>query len=98
MSKRIQIAKKRAMKRPPTKEKVALRARRQAKNTFIKKWAKGKQKGEMSFAQRAQIEKRLKTAGPRIDRLAKRMIPAVRLQDKERRAMSKEKAASKDTK
>ena len=95
MSKRIQMAKKRSMKRAPSTEKLKLRARRQAKNTLVSKWMKGKQKGDLSFAQRQSVEKRLKSASGRIDTMSKRLLPDVRKQDRERRANAKNKSEEK---
>ena len=95
MSKRIQMAKKRSMKRAPSTEKLKLRARRQAKNTLVSKWMKGKQKGDLSFAQRQSVEKRLKSASGRIDTMSKKLLPDVRKQDRERRANAKNKGEEK---
>ena len=86
MSKRIQMAKKRAMKRAPSTEKLKLRARKQAKGALVSKWMRGKQKGDLSFSQRQNIEKRLKGASGRIDTMSKKLLPDVRKQDRERRA------------
>ena len=95
MSKRIQMAKKRSMKRAPSTEKLKLRARRQAKGALVSKWMKGKQKGDLSFAQRQSVEKRLKKASGRIDTMSKRLLPDVRKQDRERRANAKNKSEEK---
>ena len=86
MSKRIQMAKKRSMKRAPTPEKLKLRAKKQAKNKLVKKWMKGQSKADLTFSQRANVEKRLKNASQKIDNMAKKMLPIVRIQDRERRA------------
>jgi len=86
MSKRIQMAKKRSMKRAPTPEKLKLRAKKQAKNKLVKKWMKGQSKADLTFSQRANVEKRLKNASKKIDNMAKKMLPIVRIQDRERRA------------
>ena len=86
MSKRIQMAKKRSMKRAPSMDKLKLRAKKQAKNSMIKKWMRGKSKSEMSFSQRQNIEKRLKSASGRIDTMSKKLLPSVRQMDRERRA------------
>jgi len=95
MSKRIQMAKKRAMKRAPSTEKLKLRARKQAKGALVSKWMRGKQKGELSFAQRQNIEKRLKSASGRIDTMSKKLLPDVRKQDRERRSNAKNKSEEK---
>lgn len=85
MSKRIQIAKKRALKKAPTQDVLMKRAQKQAKNQLIKKWTKGS-KSDLSMGRRAEIEKRLKKSKTKIDRTAKRMLPDLRRQDRDRRA------------
>ena len=86
MSRRIQIAKKRAMKKAPSMDVLKKRATKQARNAMIKKWTRGAEKGELSFSRRQELEKKLKKAKAKIDRNAKRLIPQVRQQDRERRA------------
>ena len=86
MSKRIQVAKKRAMKRAPTMDVLKKRATKQAKNAMIKKWTRGSDKGELSFSRRQELEKKLKKMKGKIDRNAKRLMPQLRVQDRERRA------------
>jgi len=95
MSKRIQMAKKRSMKRAPSTEKLKLRARRQAKGAMIKKWMKGKSKSDMSFSQRQNIEKRLKSASGRIDTMSKKLLPSVRQIDRDRRSNVNQKSEEK---
>jgi len=96
MSKRIQMAKKRAMKRSPTMDALKRRAQKQSRTAMIKKWTRGQEKGELSFSRRNELEKRLKKAKAKIDRNAKRLLPQVRKQDRERRSAASNK--NKDTK
>ena len=86
MSKRIQMAKKRALKRAPTMDVIQKRAQKQARDTMYKKWSKGVPKSELSIGRRAELEKRLKKAKPKVDRLAKKLVPTIRTQDRERRS------------
>ena len=86
MSKRILIAKKRALKRAPTTDVLQKRAKKQARDQMYKKWTRGTPKGDLSISRRAELEKRLKKAGPRVDRMAKRLVPQIRKQDRERRS------------
>ena len=86
MSKRIQVAKKRALKRAPTADVLQKRAQKQAKNQMIKKWSRGMDKSDMSPARKAEMEKKLKKAKPRIDRMAKKLVPQLRKMDRERRS------------
>jgi len=86
MSKRIQMAKKRALRRAPSMDVLKKRAHRQAKNDLIKKWTRGQAKGELSFGRRAELEKRLKKADAKVKRSAQRLLPQMRKKDRERRA------------
>jgi len=91
MSKRIAMAKKRAMKRTPSTEVIKKRAQKQARDTMYKKWTRGTPKGELSISRRAELEKRLKKAKPKVDRMATRLVPQIRKQDRERRASAAQK-------
>ena len=59
---------------------------RQARIVMMKKLTKGAGKDELSFSRRTDIEKRLAKKSAVIARLAKKMIPAIRKQDRERKA------------
>ena len=89
MSKRIQMAKKRALKRAPTMDVIKKRAQKQARDQMYQKWTKGVPKSDLSIGRRAELEKRLKKAKPKVDRLAKKLVPTIRTQDRERRAGAK---------
>ena len=86
MSKRIQMAKKRALKRAPSTDVVKSRAQRQARNQMMSKYTKGVPKSELSIARRTELEKRLKKMKGRVDKMAKKLIPTIRKQDRERRS------------
>ena len=86
MSKRIQMAKKRAMRRAPSMDVLKKRAKKQARTDMLKKMTKGQSKSDMSLGQRAAFEKRLKAKEKAIERNAKKLIPQMRAKDKERRA------------
>ena len=85
MAKRIQVAKKRAMKRTPTMDVIKKRAFRQARTSMFKKMTRGQTKGDVSFAKRSDIEKRLAKMKPRIQRMAQKLIPVVRKKDRDRK-------------
>ena len=85
MSKRIGMARKRAMKRTPTMDVFKKRADRQARRDMFKVLTRGQSKGDVSIAKRADIEKRLDRLKPRIQRIAKRMLPAIRKKDRDRK-------------
>jgi len=85
MSKRIQVAKKRAMKRTPTMDVIKKRAFRSARTTMFKKMTRGQSKGDVSFAKRSDIEKRLDKMKPRLQRMAQKLIPVIRKKDRDRK-------------
>ena len=60
MSKRIKIARDRAMRRTPSMDVIKKRASRQARRDMFKKLTRGLNKGDVNYAKRADIEKRLK--------------------------------------
>ena len=86
MSKRIAIAKKRAMKKAPSMDVLKKRAKKQAKNAMIKKWTRGMDKSELSFGRRAELERKLKKMDVKLTNMAKRKMPEIRKMDRERRA------------
>ena len=90
MSRRIQMAKKRALRKAPSIDVLKKRAQKQARTDFVKKLSKGTPKSDMSMGQRAAIEKRMKKAKSKIDRNAKKLIPQMRAKDKERRAAARQ--------
>ena len=92
MSKRIAIARKRALRRTPTSDVVKKRSMKSARKMLLKKMTKGMDKGELSFARRADLEKRLDRMGPRIQRIAKKLAPEIRKRDRDRK-----KSASQQT-
>ena len=85
MSKRMVIARQRAMKRAATPDKLKKRAIKQAKNMLIKKFTKGMDKSDMTVTKRAEIEKRLKKMAGRIKTIALKMIPKIRPKEIARR-------------
>ena len=85
MSKRIQVAKKRAMRRTPTMDVIKKRAFRSARTTMFKKMTRGQSKGDVSFAKRSDIERRLDKMKPRLQRMAQKLIPIVRKKDRDRK-------------
>ena len=86
MSRRIQMAKKRALKKAPTMDKLRDRANKQARRDMVKKFTRGQSKSDLSVGRRNEIEKRLKKAQSKIDRNAKRLLPQMRKLDRERRS------------
>jgi hypothetical protein len=75
---KIAMGRKRAARKVANMDTLKKRAQKQARMTFFKKITKGADKNDMSFGRRASIEKRLATMKPKIDKLAKKLLPTVR--------------------
>ena len=86
LSKRIAMARKRAMRRTPTMDVFKKRANKQARSSMVKKLTKGASKSDLSMAKRAELEKRMKKMKPRIQQMARKLLPQVRQQDRDRKA------------
>lgn len=82
---KIAMGRRRAEKKPADMERLQKRANKQARSALFKKFAKGKSKSEVPAARRQEIEKRLDKMKPRIQKMARRLLPKVRQMDKERR-------------
>jgi len=82
---KIAIGRKRAARKFADMDKLKKRAQKQARMTFFKKITKGMSKDELSFARRQDIEKRLDKMKPKIDKLARKLLPKVRQQEKDRK-------------
>ena len=82
---KIKLARKRALKRTATRDVIVKRATKQARSQVFKKLAKDKSKSDMTPQRRAEIEKRLDRYKGRISKMARKLIPTVRKQDKERK-------------
>lgn len=78
---KIAMGRKRAMKKRATPEKLKQRAARRARQAIIKKLSRGKDKSELSYSQRKEIEQRVAKRQSMIDRMAKKMLPTVRKDD-----------------
>jgi len=85
MSKRIGLARKRAMRRTPTMDQFKKRATRQARTNILKRLTRGVPKSELSMSRKADIEKKLDRMKGRIQRIAMRLLPQVRKQDRDRK-------------
>lgn len=82
---KIAMGRKRAEKRFANMDTLKKRARKQARNMLLKKITKDVPKDELSMARRQDIEKRLDKMKPRIDKIAKKILPQVRKQEMERK-------------
>lgn len=79
---KIALGRKKAAKKLATPDQLKKRAEKQARNVLIKKLTKGKDKGEMSFSQRAALEKQLEKKKGAIKKIAKKLLPKVKQADR----------------
>lgn len=88
---RIKIGRERAARRVASKEVLMKRARKAARTAIMKRLIKDTPKSELDFARREQIEKRLDKMKPKIDQLAKKLLPKLRKAEMERKRGSSKK-------
>jgi hypothetical protein len=79
---KIQLGRKRSMRRMASAEVLKGRALKQAKNLIVKKILKNKQKGDLSYGSRVNLEKQVAKRKGAILRLAKKLLPKVRQKDR----------------
>jgi len=84
---RIKLGRERAKRKMADPERLKKRARKAARNEILKKLTKGVSKSELTYARRQELEKRLDKPAvkARIDRLSKKMLPATRRKELDRR-------------
>lgn len=92
---KIAIGRKRAARKFASMDVLKRRSRKAARKAIYKKLTKGIDKKELSVARRREIEKKLEKMGPRIDRIAKKMLPKVRKMEKERKQAKRAKKKEK---
>ena len=81
---RIKIGREKAARRTADPKRLKRRADKQARMMVAKKLAKGDYNG-LSFARKQEIEKRLDKMKPRIQRIAKKLLPKMRKLEQERK-------------
>jgi|TARA_R100000081_G_C4700727_1_gene107465 protein subunit release factor A len=79
---KIMLGRKKAAKKLASKEKLKGRAEKQARNILIKKMLKDKDKSDLSFAARKELEKRLAKKKGAIKKIAKKLLPQVKKADR----------------
>lgn len=79
---KIRLGQKKARNKLASKEKLQKRAEKQARNILVKKITKDKEKGDLSYAARANIEKQLDKKKGAIKRIAKKLLPQVKKADR----------------
>lgn len=82
---KIAIGRKKAARKFADMDKLKKRANKQARNMFFKKLTKGADKSKLSFARRQDIEKRLDKMAPKIQKVARKLLPKVRQAEKDRK-------------
>lgn len=81
---KIKLGQKRAARRLASKEKLQKRAEKQARNILVKRILKDKDKADLPYAARANIEKQLEKKKGAIKRIAKKLLPQVRKRDRDK--------------
>ena len=81
-AKRRAISAKKKRKRMKSHKDLLLKANKAARNMFKKKYSSGKRYGELSFAEKGMIDKKLeKIPTARLSKIAKRLLPNLRKQE-----------------
>ena len=75
---RIKIAKAKAAKKVASMDVLKKRARLAARNKIVKKLTKDIPKAELSYARRAEIEKKVAKKAGAIEKIAKKLLPQIR--------------------
>lgn len=81
---KIRLGQKRARKRLASDEKLKKRAEKQARNILVKRITKDKDKSDLTYAARANIEKQLEKKKGAIKRIARKLLPIVKKADREK--------------
>jgi hypothetical protein len=79
---KIALGKKKAAKKLASPEKLKSRANKAARELLIKKMLKDKKKSDLSFSGRASIEKKLEKKKGAIAKIAKKLLPGIKKQDR----------------
>ena len=82
---KLAMGRKRASRRVADMDKLRKRSRRAARNQLVQKLLKNVPKDELSPARKQEIEKRVDKLGPRIDRIAKKLLPSIRQAEVQRK-------------
>lgn len=82
---KIAIGRKKAERRVANVDVLKKRAQKQARMQFFQKITKDIPKDELTFNRRKEVEKRLDKLKPRIQQVAKKMLPQLRQKEMEKR-------------
>jgi hypothetical protein len=81
---KIAIKRKIAMKKKANPEKLKMRANKAAKDLLRKKLTKQTPYDQLSFAQKAVIDKKLDKKKAAISKIAKKLLPSIKQKEKDR--------------
>jgi len=82
---RLKVGRKKASMKVADQKRLQKRARKAARNAIAKKLTKGIAKQDLTPARKADIEKRLDKMQPKINRLAKKLLPRLRKSELEKK-------------
>ena len=82
---KIAMGRRRAARKAADPKRLMKRARKAAISTLFKKLAKGQTRSDLPAGRRQEIEKRIEKMKPRVDKIARKMLPQIRKIEKERR-------------
>lgn len=92
---KVKLGRERALRKTADMGTIKRRAQKHARLSMFKKLSKGLSPSEVPFAKRQEIEKRLDKMKPRIERVAKKLIPQIRKIEKERKQSRSQGSQSK---
>ena len=81
---KIKLGKKKALNKVASKDKLKTMAMNKARKMVAAKLVKGQDKADMSFSARGALEKKLKKKAGAIKKLAKKLMPKVKKDNKEK--------------
>jgi len=87
---KIELGRKKAAKKLASPEKLKARAEKQARNMIAKKILKDKDKEDLGFAGRQGLEKQLDKKKGAIHKLATKLLPSIKVADREKLRKNKE--------
>jgi len=86
---KIALGKKKAAKKLASPEQLKKRADKAAREVLIKKITKDKGKEDLSYSQRTNIERQLDKKKATIQKLSKKLLPKLRIADREKKAKAR---------
>ena len=81
---KIERGKKLAARKLASPEKLKAKAQKQARDLIVKQILKDKDKGDLSFEARQDIEKRVDKKKAVINKIARKILPKVKAKDREK--------------